>query len=211
MNLWIQKVVYGYQTSRRSWHPHGSIHIIPRSGEDYQKVSSIETAVSYSSDEWPEAIVPASFNVYVAPSKLEIENLPIFRGNAEENMFESDEDDDIEYKGEDSDTEVVMPTKTAHKSTTREKDSEKEKERLEKKEQEKKKREERKKEKAQNASTLTGTAEKSRQRKKATASQKRRSRLSKPAHEWKLLVSPPEFDAEGRRKNVLHFKLFSLA
>lgn len=136
-----------------------------------------------------------TFNVYVAPSKLEIENLPIFRGNVEEVMWgeSGDEDDDVEYRGDDSDAEVVI--KSALKAPPKETVPKKKKTYVPPPA----------KKDHQRAARET-TSSTSRPRKKSLPTQKKRSRKS----EWRIVPTDTQYDNNGRRKNVLNFKLFSL-
>jgi hypothetical protein len=133
--------------------------------------------------EWPVATIPLSYNVYVAPTKLDIENLPIFRGNVEEVMWgeSGDENDDGEYKGDDSDVEMVVTKRTPKPDSQPTK----------------------KKKSSRKEVVTKAPVPRERTRKKTT--KKKSSRTLK--QEWRIMPTPPEYDTNGNRRNILHFKL----
>lgn len=177
----------------------GRIRITQEIGIGFQKVILALWGINnHNSGEWPVAIVPATYNVYVAPTKLDIENLPIFRGNVEEEMWgdSGDEnDDDMEYKGDDSDAEVVLK-KSITKAQTKKKAVT-----IAKKEEKP----------PTTKSQVTTNTRRDRRKSSTSSTMKKKSRASpKPYTEWRVLHTQPELDESGRRKHILHFKLFSL-
>eukprot|EP01127_Copromyxa_protea_P004152 TRINITY_DN1400_c0_g1_i3.p1 TRINITY_DN1400_c0_g1~~TRINITY_DN1400_c0_g1_i3.p1 ORF type:complete len:204 (+),score=26.11 TRINITY_DN1400_c0_g1_i3:491-1102(+) len=160
---------------------------------DWRETYSSQEWSRIPEGEWPEAVVPASFNVYVPPSKLEIdENMPIFRTSVEEVMWgeSGDENDDGEYRG-DSDSDVVVVKSGSSKMASASAS----------------------KSKKRPAPATRQTANKTvtpapRSRKKTAPPPSKKTRTHKTVEEWRVVPTEPEFFPSGQRKNIIQFKLF---